>query len=95
MPKWQLLQHMGIPITNKNYASRQSLNMPKQGNLSKSMTYRGYVGSRISTKVFVVVLDIKTQTEEYVVPQEHLHSEANQHKYLWNHVHLFVVDYIF
>lgn len=42
------------------------------------MAYRSSIRSCISTEVLVVVLDVKTQTEENVVPDEHLHSESKQ-----------------
>lgn len=39
-------------------------------------SYRSHVGSIVPTKVLVVVLHIKTHTEEYVTPYEHLHPKT-------------------
>ena len=38
-------------------------------------TYRCHISSVVTPKVFIVILNIKPQTEEDVVPDEHLHSE--------------------
>ena len=44
----------------------------------EGFTYRSRVGGRVTSKVLIVVLDIKAETEEDVVPQEHLHPRKKQ-----------------